>query len=81
MLQVEFLVVDSSSPFNAVMGQVWVHAKQGVVSTLHQVICCLSPNGTYTINTRGSQELAKRCYALAFKTYVENVEEPLTSDK
>ena len=52
-LPVNFLVIDSRSTFNAIMGQGWIHAMHRVVSTLHQVMMCQSPDGRYTIDIRG----------------------------
>ena len=37
-LPVNFLVIESRSAFNAIMGRGWIHAMHGVVSTLHQVM-------------------------------------------
>ena len=55
MLPVNFLVIESRSTFNAIMVRGWIHAMHGVVSTLHQVIRCQSPDGRYAINIRGDQ--------------------------
>ena len=52
-LQVNFLVMESRSAFNAIMGRGWVHAMHGVVSTLHQVMRCQSLDGRYTIDIQG----------------------------
>ena len=38
ILDVNFLVVDSYSTLNAIMGQMWIHSMQAVVLTLHQVM-------------------------------------------
>ena len=50
---VNFLVIESRSAFNAIMGCGWIHAMHGVVSTLHQVMRCQSPDGRYTIDICG----------------------------
>ena len=34
-LPVNFLVIESMSAFNVIMGRRWIHAMHGVVSTLH----------------------------------------------
>ena len=39
-LLVNFLVIESRSAFNAIIGRGWTHAVHGVVSTLHQVKRC-----------------------------------------
>ena len=54
---------------------------QVVVSTLHQVMCCQSLDGFYTINTRGDQRMVKKCYNLALKVKKLTVAEPVISDK
>ena len=63
-LPVNFLVIESISVFNAIMGRGWIHAMHGVVSTLHQVMRCQSPDGRYTIDIRGDQSQARRCHDL-----------------
>ncbi|XP_062118943.1 uncharacterized protein LOC133832647 [Humulus lupulus] len=60
--KVDFLIVDSITSYNAIMGGNWTHRMQGVVSTLHQVMRCQSPNGHYTIDIKGYQRKAKKCY-------------------
>ena len=45
-LLVNFLVTESRSAINAIMGRGWIHAMDGVVSTLHQVIRCQSLDGS-----------------------------------
>ncbi|XP_062086271.1 uncharacterized protein LOC133792386 [Humulus lupulus] len=61
-LPVDFLIVDSATSYNAIMGRSWIHRMQGVVSTLHQVMRCHSPNGWYTIDIKGCQKQAKKCF-------------------
>lgn len=53
-LLINFLVVECRLAFNAVIGKGWIHAMQGVVSTLHQVMRCQSLDGNYTINIRSN---------------------------
>ena len=52
-LPVDFLVMESRSTFNAIMGLGWIHAMHGVVSTLHLVMRCQSLDGRYTIDIWG----------------------------
>ncbi|XP_062073918.1 uncharacterized protein LOC133778109 [Humulus lupulus] len=59
-LPVDFLIIDSITSYNAIMGRNWIHRMQGVVSTLHQVMRCLSSNGRYTIDIKGCQKQAKK---------------------
>ena len=65
VIPVEFLVINSPSPINAIMGRKWIHAVGGVVSTLHQVMRCQAPNGQYTIDIRGNRTQADQCYHLS----------------
>ncbi|XP_059639109.1 uncharacterized protein LOC132281424 [Cornus florida] len=39
-----FVVVEIHPSYNLLMGRGWIHRVQGVPSTLHQVMRCLSPN-------------------------------------
>ncbi|XP_062103814.1 uncharacterized protein LOC133814927 [Humulus lupulus] len=61
-LPIDFLIVDSTTSYNAIMGRSWIHRMQGVVSTLHQVMWCQSLNGRYTIDIKGCQKQAKKCF-------------------
>ncbi|XP_062080161.1 uncharacterized protein LOC133784910 [Humulus lupulus] len=61
-LPVDFLIIDSTTSYNAIMGRNWIHRMQGVVSTLHQVMRCQSLNGRYTIDIKGYQKQAKKCF-------------------
>ena len=44
-LLVNFLVMENRSTFNEIMDRGWIHAVHRVVSTLHQVMRCQSPDG------------------------------------
>ena len=63
-LSMNFLVVESRSAFNAIMGRGWIHVMHGVVSTLHQVMRCQSPDGRYTIDIRGDHSQARKCHTI-----------------
>ena len=52
-LPMNFLVIESKSAFNAIMGRGWIHPINRVLSTLNQVMRCQSPNGRCTIDIRG----------------------------
>ena len=43
---------------NVIMGREWIHAVKGVVSTLHQVMRCQSPDGLYMIDIKGDMQKA-----------------------
>ena len=63
-LPVNFLVMESRSAFNAIMGRGWIHAMHRVVSTLHQVMRCQSPDGKYMIDIHGDQSQARKCHMI-----------------
>ncbi|GMP65865.1 hypothetical protein CsSME_00026480 [Camellia sinensis var. sinensis] len=65
-VDVEFLVVRLPSPYNLIMGRLWLHTLQAVPSTCHQLLCFPTEYGIEQI--RGSQKLAQACYLLAAKT-------------
>ena len=62
IVKVKFLVVNTPSAMNMIMGREGIHAVQGVVSTLHQVMRCQSLDGLYTIDIKGDQSQNQRCY-------------------
>ncbi|KAG5530153.1 hypothetical protein RHGRI_030503 [Rhododendron griersonianum] len=44
-LDVEFIVVSSSSPYNAILGRNWLHGMRAVASTLHQCVRFIGESG------------------------------------
>ena len=63
-LLVNFLVMECRSAFNAIMGRGWIHAMQGIVSTLHQVMTCQSPDGRYKIYIQWDLSQAQKCHMI-----------------
>ena len=55
VIKVRFLVLDTPSAMNVIMGREWIHVVKGVVSTLHEVMRCQSPDSLYTIDIKGDQ--------------------------
>ena len=55
--EVEFVVVECPSPYNAILGRTWVHRIQGVASTYHQVLKFIGPKGVEEI--RGNQTMSR----------------------
>lgn len=49
IVEVDFVLIDARTTLNGIMGRTWIHKMKGVVSTLHQVMRCQSPDGTYTL--------------------------------
>ncbi|XP_028074150.1 uncharacterized protein LOC114276566 [Camellia sinensis] len=37
-LQIEFLLINTPSPYNAILGRQWIHRMEAVPSTYHQLI-------------------------------------------
>ncbi|XP_059627387.1 uncharacterized protein LOC132270208 [Cornus florida] len=64
MLKENFVLVEIHSSYNLIMGRGWIHRMNGVLSTFHQVMRCLSPDGKEVINLWGNQVTAKECYML-----------------
>uniref|UniRef100_A0A2N9HX24 Integrase catalytic domain-containing protein n=1 Tax=Fagus sylvatica TaxID=28930 RepID=A0A2N9HX24_FAGSY len=56
-LQMEFIVVKASSPYNAIMGRDWLHRMKAIPSTLHQKLRFPTPEGVMELNGDQSQEL------------------------
>ena len=63
-LPVNFLVMESISAFNAIMSRGWIHAMHRVVSTLHQVTRCQSPDERYTIDIHEDKSQARKCHMI-----------------
>ena len=61
-LQMEFIVVQAPSPYNAIMGRSWLHKMRAIPSNLHQKLRFPTKDGVMEIN--GDQVAAKQ-YVLA----------------
>ncbi|XP_059669444.1 uncharacterized protein LOC132314622 [Cornus florida] len=62
-----FVVVEIHPSYNLLMGRGWIYRVQGVPSTLHQVMRCISPDGSKVIDIRRDQVAAKECYLVTLK--------------
>ena len=67
-LQTEFIVVQASSPYNAIMGRDWLHRMKVIPSTLHQKLRFPTVDGVMELN--GDQVAAKQCVLNATKKKV-----------
>ncbi|XP_028072456.1 uncharacterized protein LOC114274677 [Camellia sinensis] len=65
-IDVEFLVIKLSSPYNLIMGRTWLHAIQDVPSTYHQLLHFPTVHGIEQIH--GSRQSTQTCYLLSGKT-------------
>ena len=64
ILLTTFFIVDTPAVVNAIMGREWIHSIEGVVSTLHQLIRCSSPDGQYTIDIKGDSGRERGCFSV-----------------
>uniref|UniRef100_A0A2N9IVM6 Integrase catalytic domain-containing protein n=1 Tax=Fagus sylvatica TaxID=28930 RepID=A0A2N9IVM6_FAGSY len=55
-LQTEFIIVNTSSPYNAIMGRDWLHRMKAIPSTLHQKLRFPTKDGVIELNRDQSQE-------------------------
>ncbi|RVW64169.1 Retrovirus-related Pol polyprotein from transposon 17.6 [Vitis vinifera] len=62
-LNVQFSVVEDLSPFNAILGCMWLHYMKVILSTYHQMVSFLTEDGQ--IDQYGSQLAARQCYQIA----------------
>lgn len=62
---VEFVVVNTTSPYIIIMGRSWIHSMKRILSILHQVMRYVSDKGTvFDIKGRsvGNTEMCKCCF-------------------
>jgi hypothetical protein len=64
-LQTEFIIVNASSPYNAIMGRDWLHRMRAIPSTLHQKLRFPTKDGVMELS--GDQVTAKQCVLTAVK--------------
>ena len=60
-----FLVVEDLGPYNAILGQTWLHAMKAIPSTYHQTISYLTASGKGDL--QGSHLAARQCYQLSLQ--------------
>ncbi|XP_028120889.1 uncharacterized protein LOC114318231 [Camellia sinensis] len=84
--QIEFLVINTPSPYNAILGRPWIHQMEAVPSTYHQLIRFPTEHGVEQIS--GDQVASKHCFMAALKAKqlynriqtVEVAEQPVLED-
>ena len=59
VVEVDFIVVDSFSPYTAIVARPWLHALGAISSTLHQKVKYLSKDQIEELV--GDQSMARRC--------------------
>ena len=62
-VKVIFIVVNSFSPYTAILGRPWIHAMKAVPSTLHVKLKFPTEQGIAVV--RGCQQMARRCLVAA----------------
>ena len=67
--QVPFSMVEDLGPYNAILGQAWLHAMKAVPSTYHQTISYLTESGQ--VDLQGSQLAARQCYQLSLREHAQ----------
>ena len=63
IVEVNFIVVDTYSPYIAIVGRPWLHTLRAVASSLHQKV--KFPSGDQILEIRGYQPIARQCMVAA----------------
>ncbi|XP_059635858.1 uncharacterized protein LOC132278043 [Cornus florida] len=63
-LKENFILTKIHPSYNLIMGRGWIHRMNEVLSTLHQVMRCLSPDRKEVINLWGNHVATKEYYML-----------------
>ncbi|XP_065633986.1 uncharacterized protein LOC112002045 [Quercus suber] len=63
VVEVDFIVVDTYSPYTAIVERPWLHTLGGIASSLHQKM--KFPSGGRVLEIRGCQSTARRCIVAA----------------
>ena len=63
IVEVNFIVVDTYSPYTAIVGRPWLHTLGAVASSLHQKM--KFPSGDRVLEIRGCQPTARQCMVAA----------------
>ncbi|CAL5391726.1 unnamed protein product [Camellia sinensis] len=72
-IKTEFVVIDTPSPYNIILGRPWLHTMGAVPSTLHQLLRFPTEHGVEEV--RRDQLQAKNCSMATIKTTC-NIREP-----
>ena len=59
IMEVDFIVVDSYSPYTAIVARSWLHALRAISSTLHQKV--KYPSEGLVKEILGNQSIARQC--------------------
>ena len=61
----DFIVINTFSPYTAIMGRPWLHTLGAVSSTLHQKV--KYPSGDQVLEILGSQSMTRQCLVAAIQ--------------
>ena len=78
IVEVNFIVVDTYSPYTAIVGRPWLHTLRAVASSLHQKVKFLS--GDQVLEIRGCQSTARQCVVVAVSHWLD-AESSASSEK
>ncbi|XP_028068899.1 uncharacterized protein LOC114271482 [Camellia sinensis] len=78
MLQIEFLVINTPSPYNAILGRPWIHQMEVVPSTYHQLIHFPTEHGVEQI--LGDQPVLEDVEGTQEEKIVEDLEKVLVKE-
>ena len=63
IVEVNFIVVDTYSPYTAIVDRPWLHTLGAVASSLHQKV--KFPSGDQVLEIQGCQPTARQCVVAA----------------
>ena len=63
IVKVNFIVVNTYSPYIAIVGRPWLHTLEAVASSLHQKVKC--PSRNQILEIRGCQPTIRQCMVAA----------------
>ena len=69
IVEVNFIVVDTYSPYTAIVGRPWLHTLGVVASSLHQKV--KFPSGDQVLEIRGCQSTARQCMVAAISHWFD----------
>ena len=69
IMDVNFIVVDTYSPYTAIVGRPWLHTLGVVASSLHQKVKC--PSRDQILEIQGCQPTARQCMVAAISHWLD----------
>ena len=63
LVEVNFIVVDTYSPYTTIIGRPWLHTLRAVASSLQQKV--KFPSGDQILEIQGCQPMARQCMVVA----------------